>query len=49
MTAAKRHRPAPRLFLREYPGWGSDLEGLVAQRPGETAVVVLEPTAGSDR
>jgi deazaflavin-dependent oxidoreductase (nitroreductase family) len=35
--------------FRDYPGWGSDLDGLVAQRPGETAIVVLEPTAGPDR
>jgi F420H(2)-dependent quinone reductase len=35
--------------FRDYPGWGSDLGGLAAQRPGETAIVVLEPTAGSAR
>ena len=28
----------------DYPGWGADLEGLAARRPGKTAVVVLEPT-----
>jgi F420H(2)-dependent quinone reductase len=33
----------------EYPGWGSDLEGLASHRPGETAIVVLEPKAGQDR
>jgi deazaflavin-dependent oxidoreductase (nitroreductase family) len=29
--------------FRDYPGWGSDLGALVAQRPGQTAIVVLEP------
>jgi F420H(2)-dependent quinone reductase len=33
----------------EYPGWGSDLEGLVANRPGETAIVILEPKGAQDR
>ena len=33
----------------DYPGWGSDLGALAAHRPGETAIVVLEPKAGSDR
>jgi len=33
----------------DYPGWGSDLGALAAHRPGETAIVVLEPNAGSDR
>jgi deazaflavin-dependent oxidoreductase (nitroreductase family) len=27
----------------DYPGWGSDIDGLAARRSGETAVVVLEP------
>lgn len=31
--------------VRDFPGWGSDLEGLAARRPAETAVVVLEPRA----
>ena len=35
--------------FRDYPGWGSDLGALSAQRPGETAIVVLEPTAGPER
>jgi deazaflavin-dependent oxidoreductase (nitroreductase family) len=35
--------------FRDYPGWGSDLGALTAHRPGETAIVVLEPTTGSDR
>jgi F420H(2)-dependent quinone reductase len=35
--------------FRDYPGWGSDLGALAAHRPGETAIVVLEPAAGSDR
>jgi deazaflavin-dependent oxidoreductase (nitroreductase family) len=35
--------------FRDYPGWGSDLGALAAHRPGETAVVVLEPTEGSER
>ena len=29
--------------FRHYPGWGDDLDGLAARRPGDTAVVVLEP------
>ena len=29
--------------FRDYPGWGADLGALVAHRPGETAIVVLEP------
>ena len=29
----------------DYPGWGADLDGLVARRPIETAVVVFEPIA----
>jgi deazaflavin-dependent oxidoreductase (nitroreductase family) len=33
----------------DYPGWGADLGALAAHRPGETAVVVLEPTEGSER
>jgi deazaflavin-dependent oxidoreductase (nitroreductase family) len=33
----------------DYPGWGSDLGALAAHRPVETAIVVLEPEAGSDR
>ena len=33
----------------DYPGWGSDLGALAAHRPGETAIVVLEPKAGQDR
>ena len=32
--------------FRDYPGWGSDLGALAAHRPGETAIVVLEPKAG---
>ncbi len=35
--------------FREYPGWGSDLGALAGHRPGETAIVVLEPTARPDR
>lgn len=35
--------------FRDYPGWGSDLGALAAHRPGETAIVVLEPTAGQQR
>ncbi len=35
--------------FRAYPGWGSDIGALAAYRPGETAVVVLEPEKGSDR
>ena len=35
--------------FREYPGWGSDIGALATRRPAETAIVVLEPTAGPDR
>jgi len=35
--------------FREYPGWGSDIGALAARRPGQTAIVVLEPKAGPDR
>jgi deazaflavin-dependent oxidoreductase (nitroreductase family) len=35
--------------FRDYPGWGSDIGALAARRPGETAIVVLEPKAGQDR
>jgi F420H(2)-dependent quinone reductase len=31
--------------FRDYPGWGSDIGALAAFRPGDTAIVVLEPTA----
>ena len=31
--------------FREYPGWGDDVDGLAAQRPRPTAVVVLEPSS----
>jgi deazaflavin-dependent oxidoreductase (nitroreductase family) len=30
----------------DYPGWGSDIGALAAQRPNETAIVVFEPKAG---
>jgi F420H(2)-dependent quinone reductase len=33
----------------EYPGWGSDLGALAANRPAETAIIVLEPAKGTDR
>jgi deazaflavin-dependent oxidoreductase (nitroreductase family) len=35
--------------FRDYPGWGSDIGALATSRPGETAIVVLEPEEGSDR
>jgi deazaflavin-dependent oxidoreductase (nitroreductase family) len=35
--------------FRDYPGWGSDLGALAAHRPGETAIIVLEPKAGPAR
>lgn len=31
--------------LREFPGWGDDMDALAARRPTRTAVVVLEPRA----
>jgi deazaflavin-dependent oxidoreductase (nitroreductase family) len=33
----------------DYPGWGANLEGLAARRPGDTAVVVFEPVEGTVR
>ena len=36
-------------IFADFPGWGADLDGLTALRPGETAIVVFEPAAGSDR
>jgi deazaflavin-dependent oxidoreductase (nitroreductase family) len=33
--------------FRDYPGWGDDLDGLVACRPVPTAIVVLEPSDGA--
>ena len=36
-------------MFRDYPGWGDDLGALTARRPGETAIVVLEPAEGADR
>jgi deazaflavin-dependent oxidoreductase (nitroreductase family) len=35
--------------FREYPGWGSDIDALAAHRPSQTAIVILEPTAGAVR
>lgn len=35
--------------FREYPGWGENLGALTAQRPGETAIVVLEPATAVAR
>ncbi len=35
--------------FRDYPGWGDDLGALADHRPGETAIVVLEPKAGPAR
>ena len=29
--------------LREYPGWGDEINAITARRSTETAVVVLEP------
>jgi deazaflavin-dependent oxidoreductase (nitroreductase family) len=31
--------------LRDFPGWGDDIDALAARRPTETAVVVFEPRA----
>jgi deazaflavin-dependent oxidoreductase (nitroreductase family) len=33
----------------DFPGWGADLDALAGHRPGETAIVVLEPADGSAR
>ena len=32
--------------FQAYPGWGANLDGLASRRPGETAIVVFEPTDG---
>jgi deazaflavin-dependent oxidoreductase (nitroreductase family) len=48
-TASGEERERLWATFRDYPGWGSDLGALAARRPGETAIVVLEPTAESDR
>ncbi len=29
--------------FRDYPGWGPDIAALATRRPGETAIVVLDP------
>ena len=44
-TGAERDRLWAR--FADYPGWGEDLDGLARRRSGETAVVVLEPLAGT--
>ena len=46
-TSAERERLWPK--FAEYPGWGDDLEALAANRPGHTAVVVLEPRLAGER
>ena len=33
----------------DYPGWGDDLDALAAHRPGQTAVVVLEPRLAAEK
>jgi deazaflavin-dependent oxidoreductase (nitroreductase family) len=43
-TGAERDR-LWRTFA-DYPGWGANLEGLAARRPGDTAIVVFEPAEG---
>lgn len=48
-TASGEERERLWATFRDYPGWGSDLGALAARRPGETAIVVLEPTDGPDR
>jgi deazaflavin-dependent oxidoreductase (nitroreductase family) len=46
-TESERERLWPK--FADYPGWGDDLEALAARRPGQTAIVVFEPTAGAGR
>jgi deazaflavin-dependent oxidoreductase (nitroreductase family) len=48
-VAAREERERLWASFRDYPGWGSDLGALAGRRPGETAIVVLEPKAGPDR
>jgi deazaflavin-dependent oxidoreductase (nitroreductase family) len=45
-AAGRNERDRLWATFREYPGWGSDLGALTAHRPGETAIVVLEPAEG---
>jgi hypothetical protein len=33
--------------VREFPGWGNEINALTARRSTETAVVVLEPRTTS--
>jgi deazaflavin-dependent oxidoreductase (nitroreductase family) len=33
-------------LVQDYPGWGANLDGLAARRPGQTAIVVFEPVEG---
>lgn len=35
--------------VREYPGWGDEIDGLAARRPRPTTVVVLEPSVSAAR
>ena len=46
-SASRAERDRLWSTFRDYPGWGADLDGLAARRPGETAVVVLEPAEGA--
>jgi deazaflavin-dependent oxidoreductase (nitroreductase family) len=48
-AAAREERERLLAGLRQYSGWGDDIEALAARRPTETAVVVLEPRPVSDR
>jgi F420H(2)-dependent quinone reductase len=40
-TGAERDRLWAK--VRDFPGWGDDVDGLAARRPAETTVVVFEP------
>jgi hypothetical protein len=48
-AAAREERERLLAGLRNYSGWGDDIDALAARRPTETAVVVLEPRPVSDR
>jgi deazaflavin-dependent oxidoreductase (nitroreductase family) len=43
--AAGEERDRLWALVGRYGGWGEDLDGLAARRPGRTAIVVLEPRA----
>jgi hypothetical protein len=47
-AAAGRERERLWAKVRDYPGWGDDIDALAARRPMETTVVVFEPRPSGD-